>query len=61
LDKAVALRPHEACIYHNRASAHYTLGRYDEAWADVHKAESLGLTIDPELLQDLREASGRDE
>ncbi len=41
--------------------AHAGKGEYDKAWADVHKAQDLGHRIDANLLDALREISGREE
>jgi hypothetical protein len=35
--------------------------KYDLAWADVHKAEELGTKVSPEVLDDLKKASGREK
>lgn len=60
--RALEIDPKEPpFFYYGRAMARFHKSEYDKAWADVHKAESLGLTIDAEFLADLREASGRDE
>jgi tetratricopeptide (TPR) repeat protein len=59
--RAISLSPQNADLYANRARAHYCLRAYDDAWTDVHKAESLGLTIDAELLAELRKGSGKNE
>jgi len=48
-------------LYVSRAAAYLHLRRYDQAWADVHQAESLGLTVDPKFLAALRRASGRNQ
>jgi hypothetical protein len=37
------------------------LKEYDKAWADVHKAEALGGTVNSKLLDSLKESSGRDQ
>jgi len=47
--------------YYNRGAAYYYKREYDQAWEDVHKAQSLGLQIRPDFLKALREASGRQE
>ena len=59
--KAIELNPKDAGAYNNRGFAYYSKGKYDKAWEDVHKAESLGYQVDLEFLKDLREASGRQE
>jgi len=45
-------------IYFRRALACFAKGRYDKAWQDVHKLQSLGLTIPPGFLKNLRKVSG---
>ena len=34
---------------------------FEKAWADVHKVEELGQTVDSEYLTNLKKASGRDK
>jgi len=55
------LNPSDAEVYYNRAAAYFSQGLYDQAWEDVHKAQALGEQVNPEFLQNLRRASGRDE
>ncbi|MGD8382892.1 MAG: tetratricopeptide repeat protein, partial [Syntrophobacterales bacterium] len=59
--KAIELNPKDAGAYNNRGFAYYSKGKYDKAWEDVHKAESLGYQVELEFLKDLRKASGRQE
>lgn len=37
------------------------MAEYDQAWEDVHKAQSLNNPVGPEFLRALREASGRED
>lgn len=50
---------HTTMAYEARAKGYFYKNNYDQAWNDVHKAESLGGKLDPEFLQGLRKASGR--
>jgi len=50
-----------ASAYSNRAAAYYIEKEYDNAWADVHKAEGLGYQLNPKLLEALKSSSGRDQ
>jgi tetratricopeptide (TPR) repeat protein len=59
--KAIEINPSFAAAYHNRGDAYFMIKEYDKAWADVHKAEGLGLAIDPEFLNALKKLSGRDK
>ncbi|MCX5699489.1 MAG: tetratricopeptide repeat protein [Candidatus Omnitrophica bacterium] len=61
LTKVVEINPNDARAYRNRALAYYAEKEYDLAWADVHKAEELGLAVNPEILNTLKKASGRDK
>jgi len=58
----VGLQPHYASdVFYNRALAYDALKNYDNAWKDVHKAESLNGRLDPKFLDKLKKDSGRDE
>lgn len=46
--------------YYNRGSNYMTKGEYDQAWEDVHKAQSMEFQVPPDFLKALREASGRE-
>ena len=60
LNKAIEINPRHAGAYYNRGLAYYNKREYDKAWEDVHKAQSLGYQVHPEVLKKLREASGRE-
>ncbi|MCX5704645.1 MAG: tetratricopeptide repeat protein [Candidatus Omnitrophica bacterium] len=60
-NKAIEINPNLADVYNNRGLAYYDAKEFDKAWTDVHKAESLGFTIYPESLANLKKASGRDK
>jgi len=59
--RAIELNPGLAQAYVNRAFANHRLSEYDRAWADVRKAWSLGAVVSPEFVDELAEASGRQE
>ncbi|MBU1112252.1 MAG: tetratricopeptide repeat protein [Candidatus Omnitrophica bacterium] len=60
-NRAINLNPNVPHAYFNRAVAYYHKGDYTQAWEDVQKAEHLGWQVNPEFLQELRRASGRDQ
>jgi len=61
LNKALEINPRYADAYNNRGHAYYNKQEYDKAWEDVHKTQDLGSQVHPEYLNDLREASEREE
>jgi len=60
-NRALELNPNYANAYYNRAVAFYQKKAFDRAWDDVKKAQSLGGNINPEFLEGLRKASGREK
>ena len=58
-NKALEINPRLAAAYYNRAIVYLSTGQYDKAWEDVYKAQDLGVKIRPNLLKNLRGASGR--
>ena len=58
--KAIELDPENPMAWAARGGAYYHKKEYDKAWEDVHKAQSMGFQVPPELLKGLREASGRE-
>lgn len=58
--KAIEMHPKYSKAYVNRASVYFKKGKYEKAWEDVHKAQSLGYKVDTEFLKNLREASGKE-
>jgi tetratricopeptide (TPR) repeat protein len=59
--RAIEIEPDNPKHYSNsRAWGYYYKGDYNKAWQDVHKAESLGGSIDPDFLEKLKKASGRE-
>lgn len=60
--RAIEIEPNNPRSYgSSRAWAYFDKGDYAKAWEDVHKAESLGGTIDPDFLEKLKKASGREK
>jgi tetratricopeptide (TPR) repeat protein len=60
-NRALELNPNYANAYYNRAVAFYQKKAFDRAWDDVKKTQSLGGNINPEFLEGLRKASGREK
>ena len=58
--KALEIDPNYAPAYYNRDKLYYVLKEYDKSWGDVHKAEELGVNIDPGFISMLKKDSGRD-
>jgi tetratricopeptide (TPR) repeat protein len=58
-NKAIEIDPKYANAYNNRGRAYYFKKEYDKSWQDVKKAQNLGYQIPPKFLEDLRNASGR--
>lgn len=56
-DKTVSLQPDYGVGYLGRANVHFVAGDDAKFWEDVHKAESLGVTIPPAFLEKLRKIS----
>lgn len=58
-NKVLEINPGDANAHWNRGYAYYFKREYKKSWEDVKKAQSLGLQIHPEFLDNLRKASGR--
>ena len=58
LSKAIEVDPYYAPAYYNLEIVYLRLKEYDLAWAQVHKAESLGINDDPDLMKLLIRDSG---
>ncbi|MHC1725727.1 MAG: hypothetical protein AB9866_06935 [Syntrophobacteraceae bacterium] len=56
---ALTMNPGLSFAHETRAIGLYARNRYNEAWIDVRKAQSMGHTVNPKFLGDLRKASGR--
>ena len=59
--KATEINPNYAEAYYNRAMAHFDKKDYNKSWENVKKAQDLGYQINPEFLEELRKASGREK
>ena len=59
--KAIEIEPNYAPAFYNRGRLYYQLKEYDRSWADVHKAEELGVVSNSGFILDLKKASGRDK
>jgi Tfp pilus assembly protein PilF len=57
--KAIEIDPKLAVAYSNRGVVYYFKKEYDKSWEDVKEAQNLGYHIPTKFLEDLREASGR--
>jgi Flp pilus assembly protein TadD len=53
---ALEINPNDAEAYYNRGIAYYYKKEYDKSWEDVNKAQTLGLKISEEILENLRNA-----
>ena len=59
--RSLEFYPEASQIYINRAIAYFGKKDYDKCWADVHKAESLGMNTDKFILiPELKKVSGRE-
>jgi len=58
--KEIESQPQYFGVYYNRAVAYYFNQEYDKSWQDVYKAQALGGKFNPEFIEALRKASGRD-
>ncbi len=59
--KFIETNPTYAEVYYKRGCAYFNEKDYDKAWIDVHKAESLGFVIDPDFINMLKKALGKDK
>ncbi len=59
--KAIEINPNSADAYINRLRVYIFMQEYDKAWEDAHKAEAMGAKIIPQILEDLKQASGREK
>jgi tetratricopeptide (TPR) repeat protein len=58
--RALEIAPKYSNAYGNRIMAYTKKGEFDKAWEDMHRAETLGLTVNQKVVQGLRDASGRE-
>jgi tetratricopeptide (TPR) repeat protein len=56
-DKSILLNPYEGTLYYPRAYIYMQEKDFDKAWADAHKAQSLGFVFDEKFIQELQKAS----
>jgi tetratricopeptide (TPR) repeat protein len=57
--KTLEIGPKSAGAYYNRAIAYYLKEEYDKSWKDIKQAQDLGHKIPSKFLENLRNASGR--
>jgi hypothetical protein len=55
------MHPKDGFVYFCRGFAYYFKKEYDKSWEDVKRAQDLGFQVPAEFLDDLRNASGRQE
>jgi tetratricopeptide (TPR) repeat protein len=58
-NRVLKINPKSAGSYYNRAIAYYLKKEYDKSWKDIKQAQDLGHNIPSEFLENLRNASGR--
>ncbi|MCX5695986.1 MAG: tetratricopeptide repeat protein [Candidatus Omnitrophica bacterium] len=58
--RVIQLDPQHRGAYNNRAIAYFLTQQYAKSWEDVYKLRSLGADIHPEILKELKSASGRE-
>ena len=56
-NKAIKIYSELGIAYSNRARVYCKLKEYDKAWADVRKAERLGMHVNPEFINALKQVS----
>ncbi len=59
--KEIESKPQYSGVYYNRAIAYYFNQEYDLSWQDVYKAQELGYKFNPEFIEALKKASGRNK
>lgn len=60
-NKIIERDPHLGGAYYTRAQCFYMKGDYDKAWADVHKTQEKLFKVEPDFLNKLKKASGREK
>jgi len=60
LNRAADINPKDYRIFYNRAISYFYKQDYDKSWDDLHTIDALGVTVPPQLRQELIRASGRD-
>jgi Flp pilus assembly protein TadD/spermidine synthase/MFS family permease len=61
LQSALRIRPRNAAVRQQLATVYWKLGKFDQAWEEVHRCQELGGTVDPGFLGALRRDSGREQ
>ena len=59
--KVIELNPKFAEGYIVRARVYIAQSDYDLAWQDIHKAEELGAQPNPQIIEELKQLSGREK
>ena len=54
-------RQFQATLRRNRAEIYLSRRAYDKAWEDVQSIKKLGFEVEPEFLEQLKQASGRNQ
>ena len=57
--KAIEINPRDAFAHYNRGCAYSLRGKHYKSYKDVHKAQTLGYPVPPEILKALRKAIER--
>jgi tetratricopeptide (TPR) repeat protein len=57
--KALEINPRLGQAYISRGLTYYLKKEYDKSWKDIKKAQDLGYKVPPKFLDDLPQASGR--
>ncbi len=57
--KAIEINPKDTAAYNDRAIIYYKLREYDKTWDDVHKIKELKAAVDPQLINALKQVTGR--
>jgi len=56
-NKVIEINPQCSLAYENLAVVYYQLKEYDKAWGNVHLAQKQGITVNPTLINLLRQVS----
>ena len=59
LSKAIEINPSYCLAYNMRADTYTRMKEYNKAWQDINKLKELGCTVVPEVMGELKKASGR--
>ncbi|MEW6672827.1 MAG: tetratricopeptide repeat protein [Thermodesulfobacteriota bacterium] len=58
--KVIEINPKLSVFYYLRGNAYFKKKDYDNCWNDYNMAQKFGYIIPPKVLEELREASGRE-